>query len=67
MKYLKKYILVFCIFCMILVTGCSNTSSQITWADVNQKFMELEQERASVMDSIAKEKQQLSRSETDHS
>jgi len=58
MKRFKNYLFVIFICCLIFVTSCSNTKTQITWADVNQKFMELEQERASIMDSIAKEKQE---------
>ncbi len=56
MKRFLSSILLILVSSVIFLTSCSSNSA-ITWSDVNQEFMELERERATIMDSIASEKQ----------
>jgi chorismate mutase len=57
MKRFLSSVLLILVSSLIFLTGCSSGDSAITWSDVNQEFMELEKERATIMDSIATEKQ----------
>ena len=52
-----KFSLIICLFSlMILFQGCSKTTdysdSSKTWGDVNQKFVELEQQRKNTLQTL---------------
>lgn len=57
MHYVNKFSLAFCLlFLVFLLSGCFRTNSysnsKTSWGDVTNKFIELEQEQADIMEIL---------------